>query len=203
MIDIILSVKLGSTEGAKKMRASQQEMERSHQRIVDSAARLTRELGLQNASVAEVMSAAGLTHGGFYRHFASKEALSQAALTAAFEEMIARAETAAKERGATASRTFTEFYLSPQHVDNPGRGCPIAALASEVARESASVRLAFGQGVNRAAALIAGGLKGSEVRRRQAALRRLAMMAGAVMIARASDPQTAADVMAACRTDAA
>ena len=79
--------------GVRAMRVSQEEMERSHGRIVDGAACLMRERGIESTSVADVMSEAGLTHGGFYRHFSNKDALLVAALEAAFEQLAAALES--------------------------------------------------------------------------------------------------------------
>ncbi len=182
------------------MRVSQAEKDKSHARIVAGAARLMRERGIEGASVADVMTHAGLTHGGFYRHFNDKEALLTAALESAFDEVM-RDRTPAMDdadKGAGVER-FRAFYLSEGHRNNPGIGCPVAALGAEVARGSVALKAAFGAGVNRMAKALERGMKGAPAARRAKALRELAMLAGAVMIARASDPETAADVLAACR----
>jgi TetR/AcrR family transcriptional repressor of nem operon len=81
----------------------------------------------------------------------------------------------------------------------PGRGCPIAALGGDVARGATALKARFGAGARRIIGLLARDLPGSEKARRARAARQLAMMAGAIMIARASDPETARDVLAACR----
>jgi TetR/AcrR family transcriptional repressor of nem operon len=159
------------------MRVTQDQKAQHHSRIVDNAARLLREQGIENTVVTDVMAAAGRTHGGFYRHFASKDALVEAALHAAFSQIEALLDNCA----------------------HPGRGCPIAALAGDVAHAGAAQKAVFGAGVQRVAAGIAAGLSGSPGGRRAQALRHLAMLAGAVAIARASDPDTARAVLTACR----
>ncbi len=173
------------------MRMSQAEKAASRQRIVASAARLARGRGVEGASVGAVMADAGLTHGGFYRHFATKDDLLAAAVAASFGEIAE--QIAAEPAG------FDEFYLSDRHIGHPAIGCPIPALGSEVARGGDGLKAAFGAGIRRVVAAMAAGRRGSAAARNAAATRDLAMLAGAVMIARASDPETAAAVLDACR----
>ncbi|TPG35855.1 TetR/AcrR family transcriptional regulator [Mycobacterium hodleri] len=178
---------------------SQQEKDRSHQRIVASAARLMRERGLDGAGVAEVMKDAGMTAGGFYRHFASKDDLAAAAVGAAFEQTLARFD-AHDEHAQTVDTVaeFERFYLSESHVDNPGYGCPIAALAGELSR-SPALETPMTAGVEATIARLTAGRSGSPRDDRAEAAARLAMMAGAVAIARASDPVTAQFVLGSVR----
>ena len=193
------------------MRVSREEKARSHARIVAAAARLVRERGIENAGVADVMREAGLTHGGFYRHFDDKDALVAAALELAFDEILARlgappaddapANGAAANDAAQAGADFRAFYLSEGHLERPGLGCPVAALGGEVARGPAALRTAFGAGVRRMIAALARGTPGTTPDARARASRELAMLVGALMIARASDPVTAREVLAACRAD--
>jgi TetR/AcrR family transcriptional regulator, transcriptional repressor for nem operon len=102
-----------------------------HERILKEASRLFRERGFANLSVAEVMKAAGLTHGAFYAHFGSKLELQQAAIVYGQGLSAGRA----RRYGATKTgrRTYADRYLSSRHRDNPGDGCTIAAPAPEVA----------------------------------------------------------------------
>jgi TetR/AcrR family transcriptional repressor of nem operon len=191
------------------MRVSREEKARSRARIVAAAARLVRERGLEGTGVADVMRDAGLTHGGFYRHFDDKDALVAAALEASFDDILARLDATPAD-GAAAGRAtpdgaapvgadFRAFYLSEAHVERPGIGCPVAALGGEVARGAAALRAAFGAGVRRMIAALARGIPGSAPDAR--ATRELAMLVGALIIARASDPATARAVLAACRAD--
>ena len=182
------------------MRVSQEEKQRSHRRIVESAARLVRERGVDATSVADVMADAGLTHGGFYRHFETKDALTEAALQSAFGQITSLLEAQQSATGAEAAFTaFQNIYRSDGHAANPGIGCPIAALAGEIGRGTGVLKTAFGRGVNRLIDRLMLGMPGASSRRRDRATRELAMMAGAIMIARASDPDTAQAVLAACR----
>lgn len=181
------------------MRGTQHDKARSRTRIVREAARLAREHGPGGASVADVMSAAGMTHGGFYKHFGSKEALLAAALEAAFEEVLVRLAGQAAGGHESAGAAFAGRYLSDEHIRNAGTGCPIPSLAAEVGRGTPALKAAFGAGVRRMVEALAAEGSGLAGEHRDRAARQLAMMAGAVMIARASDPETADLVMAACR----
>lgn len=185
------------------MRVSQEEKDRSHQRIVENAARLMRERGIEATGVADVMAAAGLTHGGFYRHFGTKEELLTAALEAAFDQMMSELDPAAvrTEPSTSPLASYEALYLSDGHVRNPGIGCPVAALAGDVGRGSSTLKSAFSAGFNLLVTRLSLLMKGSDRKRREQAARRLAMMAGAVMIARASDAKTAREVLEACRPD--
>jgi TetR/AcrR family transcriptional regulator, transcriptional repressor for nem operon len=110
--------------------------------IVTAAASQIRGHGLEPASVAEVAKAAGLTTGAVYSHFPSKDALAAEAMACAFDECVGLFG------GLNASK-FLQRYLSKQHLDNPGNGCPAAALVSEIARQPEQVQTAFRDGVNR------------------------------------------------------
>ncbi len=181
------------------MRVSQAEKERSRDRIVTSAARLLRERGVDGASVADVMSDAGLTHGGFYRHFETKDALVAAALDQAFDQFISTVSRGALTPDPQAAVAgFMKTYLSEGHVAHPGQGCPIPALAADVGRSSPLVQERFSAGVRRMVAAIGHAMPGDDEARRSAAWRQLAMMAGAVMMARTADSPTAAEILTAC-----
>src|ERR1700754_5116788 len=98
-------------------RVSQAQAQENRRKVVHTAARLFRERGIDGVSVADVMAAAGLTHGGFYRQFASKEALVAEAVAQAF------AEQAERLTGYDNRAAFVADYLSPAHRDDPGPGC--------------------------------------------------------------------------------
>jgi TetR/AcrR family transcriptional repressor of nem operon len=187
-------------EASEKMRVSQEEMEKSHQRIVDGAARLVRKRGIERTSVADVMNEAGLTHGGFYRHFKTKDELVTAALEAAFARMTADIEARLEKLGPEAAiADYHAHYLSKEHVAHPEIGCPVAAVGADVAREPDATKIAFGEGVKRVIETLAKGMRGAKQQKLERAARELAMLAGAVTIARASDPDTAREILAACR----
>ena len=182
------------------MRVSREEKERSHERILESASRMFRAQGVDGPSVAEIMTAAGMTHGGFYRHFDTREDLLAAALAAAFDQFLSVLDGRIRDQGAVASvAALKSLYLSDGHVAHPELGCPLPALGGDVARGSDELKAVFGAGLDRVVTAMAAGLQGSEAERREQALRDIAMMAGAVMLARASDAQTGKDILAACR----
>ena len=122
----------------------------SHDRIVETAARAIRRAGFHGVGVADIMKEAGLTHGGFYAHFASRNALLAEALEAAGRESAQRMAKGSLQRqakGASPLRALVDGYLSEQHLASAESGCPVAALASEIPRQSPEVRAAAGQRV--------------------------------------------------------
>src|ERR1700761_3438065 len=105
------------------------------QQIVKDASRRVRAQGLAGAAVATVMHDAGLTHGGFYKHFKSKDELLLESLRAGFEEMAGRlAQAAKRSRPGSEWKAIVKLYLSPEHCDHAECGCPLAALAPELSR---------------------------------------------------------------------
>ena len=112
-------------------RVSQAQAQQNRKRIVETAARLFRERGVAGVSVADVMAEVGLTHGGFYKQFASKEALVAEAIGQAFGEQGARLAAIGDDSGRAA---FLDEYLSAAHRDAPGRGCPSAGFGGDLAR---------------------------------------------------------------------
>jgi TetR/AcrR family transcriptional repressor of nem operon len=117
------------------LRYSVAETAQKHEKILDEATRLFRERGFYGVSVAEIMNAAHLTQGSFYNHFSSKEALMAKSLehsVVRLEQLFDTIPTTAKGK-----RDYISWHLSVDHRDNHGSGCPISALASETARESA------------------------------------------------------------------
>ena len=111
------------------------------QQIVKDASRRVRAQGLSGAAVATVMHDAGLTHGGFYKHFTSKDDLLLESLSAGFTEIAdSLVQAAERSRPGTAWKTIVKFYLSPEHCDHVEAGCPLAALAPELARVDKSMK---------------------------------------------------------------
>src|SRR5580692_9359353 len=127
----------------KNMRYPVEETAAKHERIVKEASRLFRKKGFENVSVGEVMKAAGLTHGAFYAHFASKEELQAAAVAYGQKVSLHRLQRSKKKT----KGTFDDRYLSPWHRDNPGDGCTMATLGPEVARSTPELKAAFERGL--------------------------------------------------------
>jgi TetR/AcrR family transcriptional repressor of nem operon len=123
------------------MRYSTEHKEKNHENILSVAARSFREHGGESSGIGTVMKKVGLTKGGFYRHFQSKDDLFVEAVGRAFEEMgrgMVEAANSAPE--GKALRVMIERYLSVRHANSPGAGCVLAALAPELARKPLSVR---------------------------------------------------------------
>ena len=112
-----------------------------HRRIVNDASQRVRTHGMTAAAVSAVMHDVGLTHGGFYKHFANKDDLLIESLSQAFEDMSIRLVRAAGRcpRG-SAWKAIVKAYLSPEHCENPGHGCPVASLAPELARSGKKMK---------------------------------------------------------------
>jgi TetR/AcrR family transcriptional repressor of nem operon len=168
-------------------RASQADAAKHRDEVVEAASHLFRERGIAAVSVPELMAAAGLTHGGFYRHFESKDALAATAVTTAFASQITQIEQVAAENQddpETARRTFLDDYLSVEHRDSAGDGCPNAGLATEVARqpENSEVRTAFSTGFHEMVSAIGKVGTGDE----GDALVELSTLVGAMVLARAT-----------------
>lgn len=128
------------------MKVSKAQAAENRQGILDAAARLYRERGLTGVGVADITRDAGLTHGGLYRHFESKDALVREACARAFDWSIAPLD------GHTPNASVADriqSYLSPQHRDAPGSGCPAAALAVDAARAGGELSQVFAEGIER------------------------------------------------------
>ena len=137
------------------MGTSQKEKAASHERIVAIAAARIRRDGIDGVSVADIMSDAGLTHGGFYRHFDSRDDLITEALALALAEGSERSRTAADTLGARALRVIINAYLSPQHRDSPSTGCAVTALAEDLSRGKQADRDLYAQQVEQYIELLA------------------------------------------------
>jgi TetR/AcrR family transcriptional repressor of nem operon len=171
------------------VRKSREEAAETRKRIVQAAAREFREKGIVATGLADLMKAAGLTRGGFYKHFASKDQLVAEATAAAMDSIL---EELAAHPTANA---VVAGYLSTRHRDNPTPGgCPLAALGSELARSDEKSRATATAGFVRLADLLAGKARTADARRR--ALAEAATMIGAVTMSRmVSDPKLSAEIL--------
>jgi TetR/AcrR family transcriptional repressor of nem operon len=163
---------------------SQAEKTRSHERILSIASRRIREGGLDGISVGELMKAAGLTHGGFYGHFDSRDALLAQALERALAEGEAAAARSAARKGAPSAKAAINSYLSPAHRDDLGGGCAYAALAADLSRAGPDLRGILTGRLARVFERMEATHGG-----RQAALAAMSTMLGALILARAVDDE--------------
>jgi TetR/AcrR family transcriptional repressor of nem operon len=186
----------------KPMRMSREAKARHHEEIVQAAAKLLRKNGIGGTSVSDLMQAAGLTHGGFYRHFDSKTALVAEASQEAFDQFVSGLDVRTSKAGtAKVVSEYIDRYLSPEHVNKPGRGCPLATLGIEAGREDKSVRSVFAANTDRLFAAVGRGLSGKDTEKREKAIRLVASMVGAVILARAVGNRALADeILEACRS---
>ena len=160
--------------------------------ILDVASAQFRESGIAAVGLAGIMSAAGLTNGAFYTHFASKEDLVREVLTEALTRREER-HKANLENGVAIETTIRE-YLSTRHRDNAGAGCPTAALAAEIARHPKATRNAFTTKMSDVIALMAEQIPSGSTRdRRRKAITIYATMVGALQLARAVDDKKLSD----------
>ncbi|MFF3563714.1 TetR/AcrR family transcriptional regulator [Streptomyces sp. NPDC002574] len=159
-------------------RVSQAEAQANRERVVEAASRLFRERGVANVSVVDVMQAVGLTQGGFYKQFASKDALVAEAEAKGFADMLQylAALDAEFDGHDAAVSALCDRYLSTDHRDSPGAGCPAAGFGGDVAREP-EWRAPYVAGVRDMAGWVAPG---------KAGLAGLATLVGGMLLARAT-----------------
>jgi TetR/AcrR family transcriptional regulator, transcriptional repressor for nem operon len=178
-------------------RIARRRKEDTHDRIVDSAARAIRRSGYGGTGVADIMKDAGLTHGGFYAHFASREAmLAEAADRAGAEGLAVMMRVANAAPPQQALKALVQAYLSAEHVENTETGCAVAALCSETSRQAPEVRRVATRRIKEMIDLVARqspdwGHPGAHER----SLVTVATMVGAVQLARAVDDPRLSDAM--------
>ncbi len=171
--------------------------EATHGRIVEAAARTIRRSGYGGTGVADIMKDAGLTHGGFYAHFASREAmLAEAADRAGAEGVAALSRIAAAAPPPQALQALLGAYLSKAHVEGAETGCPVVALGSEMPRQAPQVRRAATRSIKETIDLVARqspdwGQPGAH----EHALVTVATMVGALLLARAVDDPRLSDAL--------
>ena len=171
--------------------------EATHDRIVEAAARAIRRSGYNGTGVADIMKDAGLTHGGFYAHFGSREAmLAEAADRAGAEAVVASARIAASASPQRALLELVRAYLSRAHVEDIERGCPVAALGSEMPRQAPEVRRAATRRIKEMIDLVARQSPDwGQPNAHERALVTVATMVGALILSRAVDDARLSDAM--------
>ena len=178
-------------------KAASRSKEVTHERIVEVAARAIRRSGYNGTGVADIMKEAGLTHGGFYAHFPSREAmLAEAADRAGIETVTASTRIAAAAPPNKALQSLLRAYLSKAHVEGVEKGCPIAALGSEMPRQAPDVRRAATRSIKEMIDVVARqspewGQSGAHER----ALVTVATMVGTLLLARAVDDPKLSDAL--------
>jgi TetR/AcrR family transcriptional regulator, transcriptional repressor for nem operon len=182
LIIIVSSDDLGLFMRITKLQATE-----NRARVVETATAQLREKGLGNVGVADVMNAAGMTHGGFYNHFASKTELEAEACAASFEPVLGLlgkiSEMDEVARNAAMQRYFKN-YLSAKARDETGPRCPMVAFAGDVSRQDELVRSAYAQGLKRYLETFSAALNGVDKLARATAIQQFSTLVGALTLAR-------------------
>lgn len=185
------------------MRKSREEASETRKRIVETAAREFREKGVVGAGIADIMSAAGLTPGGFYRHFESKDHLVAEACDVASATLYGTLEAFVQGKPPReARREIAERYLSVTHRDNMSIGCPFAALGGDMARADSRTRQIATDGFLRLVGLIEAQLGGTEASKRGKSLAAASAMIGALMMSRVVDNEALSEEILQAARDA-
>lgn len=183
------------------MRVSREVMAQRHDEIISETSKMLRQRGIVGTSLADLMAAAGLTHGGFYKHFDSKDALVAEATERIFAEINARFQERVESQGSKAALiAYVTDYLTLGHVKKPELGCPIPAFGPDVSREHGAVRGVFTNGIKTNLSLIIEGLSGPMAERKEKAVELLSLLSGAVAMARATDDEKlSSEIIASAR----
>ncbi|WP_282272583.1 TetR family transcriptional regulator [Stenotrophomonas sp. PS02298] len=181
-----------------KVTKAQSQANRAH--VVETASTLFRQFGYQGIGVADLMAAAGLTQGGFYKHFASKADLAAESATCGFQQ------TARLQTGDASA--FIKQYLSRAHRDNPSQGCTMAALATDASRQPEQVRTAFAEGLeqllgagHQAAGQVPADAPSMSQQERARRIEAFSQLVGALVLSRAcpDDAPLADEILNTCR----
>ncbi|MDF0541142.1 TetR/AcrR family transcriptional regulator [Sphingobium sp. H39-3-25] len=179
------------------MKVTREQAARNRETVVDVASRLFRTHGVEGVGIGEIMRESGLTHGGFYGQFGSKEMLAAEACRRALDASATRWTRIADAHPDDAVTALATDYLSARNRDMPETGCALVALAADAARRGGDVAAAFRQGLLNLADIIAQSPPESDADR---ALAVLSQMVGAMTIARAVNDDALSDrIMTAAR----
>ena len=182
------------------MRYDSEHKQKTREKVITAAAKAIRAKGPEGVGVAQMMADVGLTHGGFYAHFKSKDDLIAAAFGQMIDDALARlhrhTEGVPPRQGL---RSYVDFYLSPAHRDARPSGCPVAALASDLPRLSVKLRRSFNDGTERLIGKFEQLLTGMKMRdARETARSLFAELVGALLLARMeSDAEKSAAILTA------
>ena len=167
------------------MRVSRVQAAENRQTVINVASRLFRERGFDGIGLKDLMKGAGLTQGAFYKQFASKQDLEAQASRRALESATGRWSAAAAANPADPLRAVIAFYLSMDHREEKMDGCPVVALGSDVARQSADVKASFEAGIKEYLEMLGSWIKADDEQPGSKAMAALSTMVGAVVLSRA------------------
>ncbi len=168
------------------MRVSRKQAQRNREQVVETASALFRRHGFDGVGIAALMKASGLTHGGFYGNFSSKEDLFREAVQSAVRENSNRWANVMYKEPDHPLEAIAKFYLGPAHGESLEKGCALAALAGDAARKGDDVRRVFDMGIEDHVSTIAACLDGAEEEKRSRALAVLSLLVGGLVLARAT-----------------
>lgn len=179
------------------MRYTGQHKQETRSRVLKEAASAIRANGPDGVAVTDIMARAGLTHGGFYAHFASKKDLVADAVVTMFDEVTERiAAIGDADDARTSLHNVLAYYLSPEHRDDRAGGCPMPAISGDLTRASGPARLRFTEGVSAMVARIAAALRSIGIENADSEAHALqAQLVGAVSLARAVDLPALSDAI--------
>ncbi len=180
------------------MKVSKEQVVENRERVLTVAASLFRQKGFDGVGIADIMKGAGLTHGGFYRHFASKEDLMIQASNRALAGSAQIWERLVSEEGDDSFKAIVKRYLSESHFEHRERACALTTLGADAARQPSSIRSAFANGLKPLIKILSGLVPGATpaIRRRKA-ISTMAEMVGAMVLARCvDDPKLSREILA-------
>jgi TetR/AcrR family transcriptional repressor of nem operon len=179
------------------MKVSRQEMAQHREQIIEAAAQRFRQKGFDGVGVVDLMKEIGLTHGGFYGHFASKEELVGVALQRALGETVSKWEKVIREAQGDPLEALAKHYLSTRHLEHPESGCLFAALGGELGRQPTAVKNAAMEGQSQLIELLSRLVPGrTKATRRKKAIAVLAEMIGGMILARSvPDPELSQEIL--------
>jgi TetR/AcrR family transcriptional repressor of nem operon len=184
------------------MRVSREKAGENREAIVEAAGSLFREKGFSGIGVADIMQAAGLTHGGFYGHFKSKDDLAAEASRVVMARSAELWTKTLEEHPNDALGVLVERYLSAKMRDDRSRSCIFASLGADAARQGKPVRKAFGEGLRPLIDVLTKLVPGAKVVRRRKALAAMSQLVGAIVLARAVDDADFSDeILAASKAE--
>lgn len=179
------------------MRVSREMAAKNREAVVETAATLFREKGYDGLGLAPLMQEVGLTHGGFYKQFASKSALIEEATARMLAQNLDGFRRVLEANPTAPLPALIAYYLSPEAIEAPGRACTFAALAAEAPRQGEALQALMTQGIEDLAGVVLQAL-GGDPALRPLVLRQLAMLVGTLTLARATaDPGLRAELIAA------
>jgi TetR/AcrR family transcriptional regulator, transcriptional repressor for nem operon len=186
------------------VRLTKEQAEQNRRLIVETASRMFRLQGLENVAVADVMKESGFTHGGFYNHFESKDALASEAVASSFDYAAKNLskDIASGNDLQKALNAFVAGYLSPAHRDTSTGGCPASAFPVDAARSGTDVQAAFAEGIESYLEIFAAGMDGDKREARQRAVALLSGIVGAVLLSRAvkkAQPKLSDELLSSAR----